>query len=285
MLPPGFGRVAESYLVTEPEVMGREAERSDWLDHLVRAGLIAYGLVFLLLAWMAVQLALGQQSEDASPKGALNELAQQPFGRVLVWAVAVGMLLLVVWRLLEAAFGHRERDGAERGRMRVYSIGRSLVYGAIGAVAVQVGVGSGSRSSSSSSRGMTAKLMDLPGGQWLVAGLGLAVIGYGVGVAWGGWRETFAKHLQTEGKLGYSGAAYLLLGKVGYVAKGVVIALVGVFLAYAGITHEPQKSGGLDQALQKVLQQPFGPAVLIAVGAGIACYGVFALVRARHLDR
>lgn len=271
--------------MTDPEVMGREAEQSNWLDHLVRAGLVAYGVVYLLLGWMAAQLALGQQGEDASPQGALHELAQQPFGRAMVWAVALGMLLLVVWRVLEAAFGHREREGAERVRMRLHSLGKALVYGAIGAIAVQVGVGSGGSSSSRSSRGMTAELMDLPGGQWLVAALGLGVIGYGAGVAWSGWQEKFAEHLETEGKLGYSGASYLLLGKTGYVAKGVVIALVGVFLAHAGITHEPQKSGGLDQALQKILQEPFGPAVLIAVGAGIACYGVFSLVRARHLDR
>ena len=61
--------------------MGRQAEQSDWLDHAVRAGLVAYGVVHLLIGWLAVQLALGDRSEKASTKGALAELAQQPFGR------------------------------------------------------------------------------------------------------------------------------------------------------------------------------------------------------------
>jgi len=272
--------------VTDPETLGREAERSDWLDHVARVGLVAYGLVYLLMAWLAVQLALGDHGEEASPSGALHELAQQPFGDAVVWAVAVGMLLLVVWRLLEAAFGHREATGSERLRKRVASAGKACVYAVLGVTAVRVAAGSeSSGGSTESSRGMTAKVMDLPGGQWIVVAVGLGVIVYAAVVAWTGWNEKFAKDLQTEGKLGYSGAAYLLLGKVGHLAKGAVFGIVGGLIVYAGVTHQPEESGGLDQALQKVLEQPFGPYLLVAVGVGLACYGLFALAWARHIDR
>ena len=281
--PPGRGQVAESALVTDPEVMGREAEQSDWLDHAVRAGLVAYGVVHLLIAWLAVQLALGDHGGQASAKGALTELAQQPFGRTMVWAVAVGMLLLVVWRLLEAAVGHREEKGSTRVRKRVTSVLKAAIYGALGVTAVRVAAGSGG--SGKGSKGFTAKVMDLPAGQWLVVAAGLAIIGYAGNTAWRGWKEKFAEHLETEGKLGYSGAGYLLLGKVGYIAKGVALGIVGVLFCSAGITHEADKSGGLDVALSKVLQQPFGPYLLIAIGLGIGCYGLFCFARARHLDR
>ncbi len=104
-------------------------------------------------------------------------------------------------------------------------------------------------------------------------------------LVWRGWTEKFAEDLQTEGQLGWSGAAYLLLGKVGYVAKGVAFAVLGGLFCYAGLAREPEESGGLDQALQKVLQQPFGPYLLIVIGVGIGCYGLFCLAQARHLDR
>ena len=272
--------------MTDPQTMGREAEQSDWLDNVARVGLIAYGVVYLLIAWLAVQLALGDHGEEASPSGALHALAQQPFGDAIVWAVAVGMFLLVVWRLIEAAFGHSDSSGSERLRKRVASVGKACVYAVLGVTAVRVAAGSeGSHGSSQSSRGMTTKLMDLPGGQWIVVAVGLSVIGYGAVVAWKGWNEKFAEDLQTEGKLGYSGAAYLLLGKVGHLAKGAVFALVGGLLCYAGVTHQPKESGGIDQALQKVLEQPFGPYLLIATGVGLACYGLFVLAWARHIDR
>jgi hypothetical protein len=269
--------------MTDPEVMGREAEQSDWLDHAVRAGLVAYGVVHLLIGWLAIQLALGDHSQEASAKGALSELAQQPFGKILVWAVAVGMFLLVLWRLLEAAVGHRDEEGSTRVRKRVTSLLKAGIYAALGVTAVRVATGSGG--SGKGSQGLTAKVMDLPGGQWLVVAVGLAIIAYAGNTAWRGWTEKFAEHLETEGKVGYSGAGYLILGKVGYIAKGIALAIVGVLFCAAGINHQANKSGGLDVALQKVLQQPFGPYLLIAIGVGIGCYGLFCFARARHLDR
>jgi hypothetical protein len=269
--------------MTDAEQLGREAERSDALDTAVRIGLVAYGIVHLLIGWLAVQLALGDHSENASAKGAMAELSKQPFGEVLVWAIAVGLYLLVLWRLLEAAVGHRDEDGGDRVRKRLMSLVKAGVYGALAVTATKVAIGSGGGSSGSQT--FTAKVMDLPAGQWIVVAAGLVIIGYAVNLARRGWTEKFAEHLDTEGKLGYSGAAYLLLGKVGHIAKGVALAVVGVLLCYAGISHEPGKSGGLDQALTKVLQQPFGPYLLVVIGVGIACYGLFCFARARHLDR
>jgi len=272
--------------VNDPEVLGRQAEQSDWLDHAVRIGLVAYGVVHLLIGWLAVQLALGDHSEKASAQGAMAELAKQPFGDALVWAVAAGLSLLVVWRVLEAAFGHRDEEGATRVRKRIVSAGKAVVYGALALTAARVAAGGGSSGSSGGgSKTMTAKLMDLPAGQWIVAAVGLAIIAYAGTYVWRGWTEKFAEHLDTEGKLGWSGASYLLLGKVGHIAKGIALGLVGALFVYAGATHEPGKSGGLDEGLTTLLQQPFGPVMLIAIGVGIACFGLFCFARARHLDR
>ncbi len=271
--------------MSEAEQLGREVEQSDWLDHAVRIGLVAYGLVHLLIGWLAVQLAIGDHSEEASAQGAMSELAQQAFGEVLVWAVAIGLFLLVIWRLLEAGFGHRDAEGGDRVRKRVLSVLKAVLYGALAVTAVRVAMGGGSSSGGGGSKTMTAKLMDLPGGQWIVAAVGLGIIAYGANYVWRGWKEKFAEHLETEGRMGYSGASYLLLGQVGHIAKGVALALVGGLFCYAGITHQPDQSGGLDEALQKLLTRPFGPVLLIGIGAGIACYGLFCFARARHLDR
>src|SRR5689334_212562 len=101
--------------------LGRQADNSPVLDVIARIGLVAYGVVHLLLAWIAVQLGFGHTGENASTTGALHELARQPFGLLLVWAVAIGMFMLVVWRLVEAVFGHREKQGGERVRRRLVS--------------------------------------------------------------------------------------------------------------------------------------------------------------------
>jgi hypothetical protein len=263
--------------------VGHEAEDSPLLDAAVRIGLVAYGVVHLLIAWLAIQLAFGQRSQSASTKGAMHELAQQPFGKVLVWAIALGMFLLVIWRVIEAAFGHREEDGSDRLRKRVVSGAKAVIYAAVGVSALKVAIGSGGSGNSSDS--YTAKVLDLPAGPWLVGLVGLAIIGYGGNLAWRGWSDKHAEHLDAEGKSGDTGTAYLFFGKVGYIAKGISMALVGGLFVYAGVTHDPKKSGGLDQALHKLLQQPFGMVMLIAIGVGLGCYGLFCFARARHLSR
>ena len=97
---------------TSATLAGRKAENSEWLDRAVRIGLIAYGVVHLMVGFLAVQLALGSGGKSASQKGALAEIADQPFGKVLVWGIAIGMVLLVVWRVLQfiesflIQFGH-----------------------------------------------------------------------------------------------------------------------------------------------------------------------------------
>ena len=81
-----------------------------------------------------------------------------------------------------------------------------------------------------------------------------------------------------------SGTAYLWFGKAGYTAKGVAFGIVGALFLYAGLTHDPKKSGGLDQALHKVLHQPFGPVLLVLIALGLGCYGLFCFARARHFN-
>jgi hypothetical protein len=100
-----------------------------------------------------------------------------------------------------------------------------------------------------------------------------------------GLSEGYREHLESEGQSGDLGRAYLLLGKVGYVAKGGAIGIVGGLFVWAAATHDPDKSGGLDDALRTVLEQPFGPLLLGAIAIGIACYGLFCFARARHLSR
>ncbi len=263
---------------------GRDADQSEWFDKAIRFGLVAYGVVNLLIAWVALQLAFSDHSENASSQGALRELASQPFGDVLIWLVALGMFVLALWRVLEAAFGHRDEDGGKRLGKRLVSLGKAVIYGAVGVTALQIAMGSGSGGKSGSDS-MTQKLMDLPAGTWIVGLVGLVIIGYGVSQIVMAWTEKFAENLTAEGKSGDSGTAYIWFGKIGYCAKGIAAGLVGVLFLYAAVTHDPKKSGGLDAALGELLQQPFGPYLLAAVAAGIACYGLFCFARARHLSR
>lgn len=272
--------------------LGRQADDSDTVDNAVRIGLVVYGLVYLVVAWLVVRLALGDHSESVSTEGALSEVGEQAFGRPLLFVVGGGMILLLCWRVMDALLGFRDKDGLELWRKRVAAIGQAIIYGALASKAISLalaggssGGGPGGGSKGGGTRGITAKLMDLPLGQFVVGAVGLGVICAGAVQIWKGLSNKYRENLGSEGKRGTAGSAYLLLGKVGYVAKGLVVASVGALFVYAAFTHEPDESSGVDGAVRQLLQQPFGAPLLVAVGVGISCYALFALVRARHLSR
>ena len=265
----------------EAQQVGHEVRQSTSLDRGVRFGMIVYGIVHLVVAWLAVQLAVGQTHQNASQKGAMQTLAKQPFGPLLLWLIAVGMFALVVWRLVEVFVGHQEYDGGKRWRRRATSAFKGVIYGYIGYLALRYAIGSGSSSSSTS---FTKTLMNQPYGRWLVGLVGVAIVAYGLSYARRGWTEKFMENLDARGTSGDTGKAYRIVGKVGYIAKGAAFCVVGGLFVAAGITHHAKKSGGLDQALHTVLQQPLGQVLLILIAVGIACYGLFCFARARHLS-
>lgn len=262
--------------------VGQEVHHSKTLDRGIRFGMVVYGLVHLVVAWLAIQLALGDHSAQASQQGAMQTLADQSFGPVLLWLIAIGMFVLVLWRVFEVFVGHQEYQGGKRWRRRATSAFKAVVYGYIGYLALRFAIGSGSSSNSTS---YTKSLMNQTYGPWIVGAIGVAIALYGVSYARRGWTEKFMENLDARGTIGDTGRAYRWVGKVGYIAKGIAFMVIGGLFVAAGVTHDPQKSGGLDQALHTVLQQPFGPFLLILIGAGIGCYGLFCFARARHLSR
>lgn len=264
---------------------GRRAKSSDELDHAVRFGLVVYGLVHVVFAWLALQLAFGDSSGEASSTGALQELAKQPLGELVLWLVALGMAFMVVWRVLDAVFGHAGEDGVTLWRHRAADVGMAVVFGVLAYSAVSTVLGASSGSGEKSSQSLTARLLELPGGQVLVGAVGLGILVVGGVLVWQGLTERFMKKLDASGHGRQESRAYRLLGKVGFAAKGVTIGIVGVLFVVSAVQHDSSESGGTDQALRELLERPFGPYLLMAMAAGIASYGLFCFARARHLSR
>jgi hypothetical protein len=254
------------------------------MDQVARAGLIAYGVVHVVMGWLILQLAFGDRENKADSTGAVRELAQQPFGEAIVWAIGIGMVLLAAWQAIEAAVGHRQEDDTARLRKRVTSLGKAVIYAVIAGSAIKVVTGSSS-SQKDGTTPLSAKLLDLPFGQVLVGLVALGIAAVGGYLVFKGVTQRFLKDIGADGTSGHIGTAYVWLGICGYVAKGVAILGVAVLFAYAAVTHEPEKSGGIDEALVTVLEQPFGSVATALVGAGFVAFGLFSFAWARHIDR
>lgn len=264
----------------------RKAGDGGALDTGIRVGLVAYGITHLVIAATALPLVWGDHtSGEASQEGAFALMAQQPLGGVLLWVVAAGLACLVVWQAVEAAVGHRDEDGGKRTLKRLGSAGKALVYAVLAWTAASTAAGGGGSGGSGSPDGVTARLMAAPGGPLLVGAVGLAVIGVGGYLVFTGWSERFTKRLEPAATRGGRRTPVVLLGKVGYLAKGLALAVVGALFLTAAVQHQPKESGGLDVALRELLSQPFGPVLLAVVALGLGCFGLFCFFWARYPRR
>jgi hypothetical protein len=265
------------------------ADNSKLLDRGVRIGLVVYGVMHLLIAAIAFQMVLGQAGgQKASSSGAFAELAQSGAGRAFLWIMGLGFFMLVIWQGIEAAVGHRDEDGGKRVLKRLTNAARAVVYAVLGVSAVTTALNGGSGGGSgggTSADSLTARLMSAPGGQLLVVLVGLGIVAIGGALVYRGVKEKFTKHLDAGATQGERRKPIILLGKVGYVAKGVAFGAIGVLVVLAGVRHNANKSGGLDAALRELLQQPFGGWLVAAVALGLGAFGLFCFAWARHLER
>jgi hypothetical protein len=127
--------------------------------------------------------------------------------------------------------------------------------------------------------------MSLPAGPLVVAGVGAVIVVVGVVLVYYGLAENFRDFMTRSGSTGHLGRFYVVLGTVGHASRGVAIVLVGLLFGYAAVTHDPDKAGGLDQALHEVQTQPFGAPALVVIALGLASFGLFCFAWSRHLDR
>jgi uncharacterized protein DUF1206 len=260
----------------------QQASDSASLEVLARVGLIAYGVVHILIGWLALQIAWGASaSKSADVSGALRTLADEPFGKILLWLVAVGLVALALWQASEAFWGYRNREGAERVRKQVTSGAKAVTYAALGVSAASVALGSGSWSSQSQQQ-TTSGVLAWPAGQVIVVVTGLIIIGVGVAGVVKGVKESFTEEIDTSSMPLVAREAVARLGQFGYIAKGVALGVVGGLLSYAALTFERQKAPGLDGALQTILAQPLGRFLLTAVALGFAAFGLFAMLESRY---
>jgi hypothetical protein len=252
------------------------------LEALARVGLIAYGVVHLLIGWLAVQIAWGaSDSKSADTSGALSTLADQPFGQVVLWLVAVGLVALALWQASEAIWGYRSRESAKRVRKKATSWAKAVLYLALGVTAASVALGSGS-SSSQSQQQATSGVLAWPGGRVIVVAAGLIIIAVGVAGLVKGVRKSFSEEIDPSSMSSVAHKSVERLGQVGYIGKGVALGVVGGLLSYASLTFDRQKAPGLDGTLRTILAQPMGRFLLTAVALGFVAFGLFALVQSRY---
>lgn len=260
----------------------RRAANSSVVETGARWGFVARGVIYLLVGVLALHIAFGDGGKQADRGGALAELSEQPFGSVLLWALGIGLVGMALWRLSEALFGAAGPDGNKTGK-RLLSAGRCLFYGfvAYSVLAFAAGDRSSGGTGDKQSQDVTAKALEMPGGQWIVGLAGAGMAAAGVWVAARAALRKYRKHLKL-GVMSRRARRFVdVTGVGGGVARGVLFAAIGVFVVRAAVDYQPDRAKGFDDTLRSFAETPVGPWLLVPVAVGLVLFGVFSFAMAR----
>ena len=265
--------------VREARSAGEGFVRTRTFEVLSRAGFVARGLIYAIIGLLAFDLASGHGGKITNQQGALRTIQHQPFGHLLLAAVAIGLGGYSLWRLVRAALGHGP-EGADHGLDRLGALGSGIVYALMCALAVELLTGSGG--SSGNAKGTTKGVFAWPAGHWLIGIAGVVLIGVGIYQLIRGLRRKFLDDSKTEQMGAMVKKWFTRFGAVGHVARAIVFSLAGIFLVKAAIDYKADEAIGLDGALAKLYGQAFGPWILGAVAAGLIVFGLFSIAEARY---
>ncbi len=261
-------------------------EARPWLEPLGRLGYAANGVVYTLVGVLAVQAAMGDGGNTTDTHGALPHILQAPFGHFMLGIVAVGLAGYALWRFLQAALDVEGRGTGPKGLVVRAGYGvTGTIYLALAASAAGLVLGSGSAGGGDAeTQDRTAWLMQQPFGSTLVVAVGLVVIGVALSQFWRASTAEFQQHLRLSEMSLAERRWAKRLGRFGFAARGVLLLVVGGFLALAGVQARPDQARGLGGALATLASQPYGPWLLGAVALGLVAYAAFLFVEARYRD-
>lgn len=248
---------------------------------------MARGLIYGVVAALALFVAFGKRSKPEDQQGALQTIAQQPFGRVLLVVLAVGFAAFAFWCFAQAVIGQTLESNEDVNVFkRVGFAALGLLYTALCVLCTAIVVGAnGAAQSGSGGKGETRATriaLEQPAGRYLVIAVGLGIVVGALVLAYFALSGRFRKELK-EGQMDNTERTWFTaLGVIGYLARAVIFALAGFFVARAAWQYDPKEAVGLDGALEKLADARYGPALLACTAAGLLAYALFCLVEARY---
>jgi uncharacterized membrane protein YidH (DUF202 family) len=270
--------------VDDASSRARAAAQSPWLGRAGRFGLAAQGVSYAIVAVLALMLAFDWGGKTAGRPSALQTLADETLGGLLLVLVAAGFASYAAWRFARAFFDRDHEGDRPKGlAKRAGDLGKGLLYAGLAVSVVRILFGADERGEERADK-TTAGVLGWPAGRWLVFAVAAAI---GIAAIWNVYRG-LSRKFEDDLELGKMtrGVRRLVarLGLVGLVSRGVVFGVIAWFLTKAAYDYEPREAVGLGGALAKLASATYGDALLAAVAAGLLAFALFSLAQSRYRD-
>ncbi len=260
----------------------RKAVANPWVERLTRLGYFVRGLVYAIPGLLAFELALGVGGQAVSPTGGIEYLGQQPYGKVILVVVAIGLAAFSLWGLVRAVFDpYRDGTDTEGLATRLGYIASAFGYATLLIATVQYL--QGVAVSTNNPADWSAKLLTQPWGRIAIAVVGLGWLGGGLWQIYRGIKADFKEDFKLGQMSKSERDLSVFVGRFGLAARGVVFALIGLFLVQAAVLVNPNQAKGLDGALLALAEKPYGQVLLGVVALGLIAFGIYSMLCARWM--
>ncbi|MEO7867248.1 MAG: DUF1206 domain-containing protein [Candidatus Eisenbacteria bacterium] len=278
--PRAAGAVQDLHKVSQKT---QEVVQGKWVGRISRLGLVTRGVVYFVPGVFAVMWAMGRHRRSLSQSSAIDVVGQQPFGRVLLMIVAVGLAGYAIWSIVRAVFDPQGRGHSPKGvGQRIGYATSAIAY--ISLFVATVRLLTGDLSKVDHKQDMTMGLLAHPFGAVAVVILGLCwIFGSGLAQVVVGWTRQFERDLEVE-RMSSSERRWIVgFGRVGLVSRGVVFTIIGGLLVAAGLHLHPGFNAGLEGALRELGHQPFGRVLVGVAGMGLIVFAIYSAMCARWM--
>lgn len=263
------------YSLSKVEVKNKIREVKPWVRRFGRLGYLTKGVVYAMIGVLAALAAFGPSGDTTGKTGALQSIAEMPFGEVALWVIGVGLIGYIVWDVIKV-IKDPEDDGLIK---RAGSLISAVIYTNLAFGALKLASHTGYVDVDDSGKTISAKLIEQPFGVWIVGLVGAIIISYGVYEIYSGSKEKFMSKFQTAEMHNKELKIARISGKLGLISRGIVLSMVGFFFIRTAYTLNPEESKGLGGALTELANQPFGQSLLAIVAVGLILYGVYQMIR------
>ncbi len=255
------------------------------VEIIARLGYAARGVIYFIMGLLALLLAFGFGGKTTDQQGAIATIGRQPEGRILLWLVLIGLVCYSLWGLVRAVLNPLHEDHDTKGfAERVGYLFSAIAY-ALLALPTYALITGGARPATNGTQqdqiqNYVAKILTIPFGQWLVGIVGVLVILVGLFQVYKGIIPDFKQQLYLVKLTPIQEKWVNNLGRLGAIARGIIFALIGVFLIVAAFTANSKQAKGFDSTLTSILNQPYGHWLMGSIALGLIALGVYSLLAA-----
>lgn len=261
-----------------------DPNKDKWIENISRVGILSKGIVYCLLGILAFLAAIGSRQEKASKEGIFKFILEQPFGRILLALVALGLVAFVFWRIIQVV-NDTEHQGTSRNGVfkRIGYALSGLIYSSMVYFAVKLVLDNSKSNAGEGKKFVVEKLLSYSYGHWVLGIIGIAIIGHGIYQIYAAYKRKFGKRVRQENMMSKGSKIFDVAGRVGYTARGIVLAIVGYFVLRAAMSSNSGEMRDTDGAFH-YLHSSLGAVALGLVALGLIGYGICMFFMARYRD-